>query len=153
VETQVALKNAIAQRPKPKVPADAGLCFITTQGNRWVRTNPSNKDPEKFVTVNTLAKRFGALLKRLEINGRQGLGFYTLRHVFETIGGESRDQVAVNSLMGHADATTAGIYRERISEERLRAVGDVVRQWLWPPKPEQATESEMAENEDGNDEN
>jgi hypothetical protein len=43
------------------------------------------------------------------------------RHTFETIGGESRDQVAVNHIMGHADNSMAGVYRERI-QRRLRAV-------------------------------
>ena len=43
-----------------------------------------------------------------------------LRHVFETIGGESRDQVAVDHIMGHADQSMAAHYRERISDERLQ---------------------------------
>jgi integrase len=78
-----------------------------------------------------LSQRFRKLLKMLGINGRRGLGFYTLRHVFETIGGESRDQVAVNAIMGHVDSSMAGVYRERISDERLRAVTDTVREWLF----------------------
>ncbi len=48
--------------------------------------------------------------------------FYTLRHVFETIGGESRDQVAVDAIMGHERGEMAAHYRERISEDRLRAL-------------------------------
>lgn len=66
----------------------------------------------------------------LDING--GRGFYALRHTFETIGGESRDQVAVNAIMGHVDSSMAGVYRERISDERLQSVVETVRQWLWP---------------------
>jgi integrase len=54
-----------------------------------------------------------------------------LRHTFETIGGESKDQVAVNAIMGHVDDSMAGVYRERISDERLIAVTDKVREWLW----------------------
>jgi integrase len=65
---------------------------------------------------------------------RAGLGFYALRHTFETIGGESRDQVAVNHVMGHADASMAGVYRERISDERLVAVVNHVHTWLFPMK-------------------
>jgi integrase len=72
------------------------------------------------------------MLSHSDFKGRKGLGFYTLRHVFETIGGESRDQVAVNAIMGHADFSMAATYRERISDERLRAITDVVRTWLWP---------------------
>ena len=69
------------------------------------------------------------LLRTLGLH-RKGLGFYALRHTFETIGGECRDLVAVNHIMGHVDDTTAGTYRERISDERLRAVTDAVHGWL-----------------------
>ena len=48
------------------------------------------------------------MLKRLKINGRNGLGYYTLRHKFETVAGESKDQVAVNAIMGHVDNSMAG---------------------------------------------
>ena len=129
-ETVEALREAIALRPKPSNPADSDLCFLTIQGNRWVRTTPSRSNAEKYVTVNTIARRFGALLKNLSINGRRGIGFYTLRHVFETVAGESKDQVAVNAIMGHVDSSMAGVYRERISDERLRAVVSTVRKWL-----------------------
>jgi len=78
-------------------------------------------------------RSFRKLLNSLDINSRKGLGFYTLRHTFETLGGESQDQVAVNALMGHVDSSMAGLYRERISDERLQAVTDMVWAWLWPP--------------------
>jgi hypothetical protein len=41
------------------------------------------------------------LLKDLGLH-RNGLGFYTLRQVFLTIGEESRDHIAVAHVMGHA---------------------------------------------------
>ena len=31
---------------------------------------------------------------------RPGLGFYAIRHTFETVGGASKDQVSVNAIMG-----------------------------------------------------
>ena len=62
---------------------------------------------------------------------RSGLGFYALCHVFETVGGGSRDQVAVDSIMGHADESMAGMCRERIEDSRLLAVTEHVRQWLF----------------------
>ena len=36
-ETAKALREAIALRPEPTDRADAGLCFLTRWGNRWVR--------------------------------------------------------------------------------------------------------------------
>jgi hypothetical protein len=36
--------------------------------------------------------------------------------------------------MGHVDASMAAVYRERISDARLKAVADHVRQWLFPPE-------------------
>lgn len=36
--------------------------------------------------------------------------------------------------MGHVGADIADEYRERISDERLRAVADHVRAWLFAPK-------------------
>jgi integrase len=71
------------------------------------------------------------LLKRLKINGRKRLGFYTLRHNFETVAGGSKDQVAVDSLMGHVDNSMAARYREEIGDDRLRAVVQHVRKWLF----------------------
>ena len=130
-ETMEALRTAIDQRPEPKDPDVADLCFVTVQGAAFVRTAPSKKSPGQFVVFNTVSNHFARLLKRLGINGRKGLGFYTLRHNFETIAGESRDQVAVNSIMGHADSSMAAAYRERISDERLQAVVEVVRKWLF----------------------
>lgn len=89
-----------------------------------------NPDPGKRGSLDTLGVSFGELLKKLDINGHRN--FYALRHTFETIAGESRDQVAVNALMGHVDSSMAGVYRERISDERLLAVVETVRSWLWP---------------------
>ena len=40
-------------------------------------------------------------MKKLAFHGRRG--FYSLRHSFATAAGESRDQVTVDSIMGHSD--------------------------------------------------
>ena len=101
----------------------------------WVRVQPSKSNPDKFVTVNTVAHRFARLLRKLGINGRNRLGFYTLRHTFATIAGESKDQVAVDAVMGHSGNSIGGVYRQRISDERLRAVVDVVHRWLFDAVP------------------
>ena len=121
-ETLVAVKAAIAARPTPKDVADGELVFITKYGQRWA----------KVTSTNPISAEFRKLLKELKFH-RPGLGFSALRHTFETIGGESRDQVAVNCIMGHAppDSDMASVYRERISDERLKAVTDHVCQWLF----------------------
>ena len=69
------------------------------------------------------------LIEKLGL-ARWGHTFYALRHTFETIGGESCDQVAVDAIMGHSRDDMASVYRERISDERLRAVVERVRTWL-----------------------
>jgi integrase len=125
-ETVEAIKAALADRPEPRRPADAGLAFLTPRGKHWAND----------YSLTQLTWTMAGLLRRLGINGRKRLGFYTLRHCFETIGGESKDQVAVNSIMGHVDSSMAGHYRERISDERLRAVAEHVRGWLFQePNP------------------
>ena len=71
------------------------------------------------------------LLRKLGIKGRTGLGFYTLRHVFRTIADEAKDQPAADHIMGHESSHMSSHYRERISDERLKAVSDHVRAWLF----------------------
>ena len=107
-----------------ELPKDTDLVFITKYRQRWVRTG------EKGNPIDSVSTEFTKLLRNLNLK-RPGLSFYTLRHVCETIGGESRDQVAVNAIMGHVDNSMAGVYRERISDERLKAVTNTVREWLW----------------------
>ncbi len=136
-ETVTALRKAIAIRPAPVDRTDADLCFVTRRGTRYVRAQRSQRSTDRYSNVNALGRRFELLLYRLGMDHRIGRGFYTLRHVFETIAGESRDQVGVNAIMGHVDSSMAGQYRERISDERLRMVVECVRNWLFPKrKPE-----------------
>jgi integrase len=134
-ETVEALRVAIAARPGPKDPADAGLVFLTQPGRPWVRVQ-QKRNSEAVIPVDALSQRFGKLLLSLKINGRRGLGFYTLRHNFETIAGESKDQVAVDAIMGHVDPSMGAVYRENISDARLKAVVATVHVWLWGPKGE-----------------
>jgi integrase len=118
-ETVEALREAIADRPAPKDAADAGLVFITARGGRW----------HKATEDNPVSKEMRKLLDALGVNGHRN--FYALRHTLETVGGEAKDQVAVDAIMGHARDDMAAAYRERISDERLRAVTDHVRRWLF----------------------
>jgi integrase len=129
-ETVQALKDALAVRPEPKEPADAGLVFVTKYGAAWHRdTGALGNRPISLET--------GKLLKRLGINGRKGLGFYTLRHVFRTVADEAKDQPAADFIMGHEVPHMSSVYRETISDARLRAVADHVRAWLFVEKGSQ----------------
>jgi integrase len=125
-ETVAALKEAGAKRPVPKDPADAGLAFITRQGRRWAKAEYSS--PAVF--------QLTKLLRGLGINGRKGLGFYTLRHTFRTVADGAKDQPAADYLMGHEVPHMSSIYRETIDDARLRAVADHVRAWLFPTPKE-----------------
>ena len=60
------------------------------------------------------------LLKELTFH-RRGLGFYTLRHTTETIGGESMDQAAVDRIMGHVPNAKdmSAVYRERMTDKTV----------------------------------
>ena len=42
-----------------------------------------------------------------------------------------RDREAVDAIMGHEDGSMAAEYTERISDERLLAVTNEVRHWLF----------------------
>ena len=120
-ETVAALRAALAKRPEPKDEDEADLCFITKYGYGWAKDS----------TDQTLAKEFGKLLRSLHINGRVGLGFYTLRHTFRTVADEAKDQPAADYIMGHESPHMSSHYRETISDQRLQAVSDHVRKWLF----------------------
>lgn len=134
-ETIAALQGVIAtERKSPKSSADANLIFLTKYGHPWSRMRPvKNPKPGKpeWSSIDSVGLQFDKLLRELGLK-RPRISFYAMRHTLETVAGESRDQVAVDAIMGHVDASMAGIYRERISDDRLRDVVDYVRAWLWP---------------------
>jgi integrase len=122
-EAVAALRQAIAERPEPKDAANADLVFVTKYGRPWSSDGASD----------AVTQEFGKVLRSLKINGRRGLGFYSLRHTFRTIADATRDFPAVRLVMGHADASIDDAYREDIGDDRLRAVADYVRVWLYAP--------------------
>lgn len=132
-ETFAAVKEALAQRPAAKDQAHAGLVFVTRCGVPWVRVKTTPQE-DGTITVkcdDAVSKEMTKILKAQKLHKGTGVSFYSLRHITETIGGESRDQVAVDAVMGHVDPSMAGQYREGISDERLRAVAEHVRTWLY----------------------
>jgi integrase len=118
-ETLAAVKSWLAERPTPKSEADAGLLFLTVRGVGW----------SKNVNDRAITHECRKLLDKLGIGGKRNI--YGIRHSFETVAGESRDQVAVDYVMGHTDESMGNNYRGRISDERLRAVTECVRDWLF----------------------
>jgi len=124
-ETVSAIEKAVAERPLPAEVAYENRVFLTRTGRPYVRVGESG------AVRNSVSEEFAKLLRRLQLK-RHGVNFYALRHTFETIAGDSLDQVAVDAIMGHADHSMAGLYRERISDERLEAVVRHMHEWLWP---------------------
>jgi integrase len=133
-ETVEALRAAIAERPEPKDKADAELVFVTKYGKRWVRERVT-KDKDgaiaNCVRIDGVALQFGKQMRSLSINGRRGLGFYSLRHSFRTVADATKDFPAIRLIMGHADGSIDDLYREQIEDERLIAATEYVRQWLF----------------------
>ena len=142
-ETVAALRDVLEHRREPKDAANAALVFVTKYGLPWVKA-ATEEQPDGTVKVkadDAVSKEMAKVLKALKL-ARPGANFYACRHVFETIGGEARDQVAVNHIMGHADSSMAGVYRERIGDERLKAVANHIRGWLFPPTSQAAKSDE-----------
>ena len=120
-ETVDALKAAITARPQPKTDEAKGHLFVTKRGNSWMHG-----------TTDAVGLEFGKLLRRLGINGRRGLGFYSLRHTFATIGLQTGDRDAVKAIMGHVENDVLSEYDEEgPSAERLIAIVEHVRRWVF----------------------
>jgi integrase len=126
-ETIEALREAIAKRPTPKDDQFAGLVFVTKYGKPFVRLS------DKGVNMDALAAQFAKVLGSLGLNGNRR-AFYSLRRQFATVAGNSRDQIATDHVMGHSPASDdmSAVYRQSIADDRLTAVSEFVRAWLFP---------------------
>jgi len=127
--------------PRPKN-AIKRKCYLWTETVEALRAIPKHDLPNVFVTRcgkpwTPKSKGSGGgpityetrkLLKKLDLKTK-GRNFYTLRRVFETVAGETGDQVAVDHVMGHSDPSMAAVYRQSISDDRLIAVAEFVRKW------------------------
>ena len=134
-ETILALRESIAKRPLPKDEQFAGLAFLTTHGQPYVRVGV------KGAALDAISGEFDKVRKKLEIGGRR-TAFYSLRRTFETVAGNTRDQIAVDLVMGHAAASNdmGHVYRQEVDDDRLRAVANHVRIWVWPKGTNETTD-------------
>jgi integrase len=123
------VRAALGKRPTPKDEAHNDRMFITKYGTTW--------EPKAIMDC-PVSKEMAKLLKELKIH-RKGVGFYALRHTFQTIAGKTRDREAVRAIMGHVEDANdmSAVYTEEpVDDDRLRAVTDYVRAWLFPkPAP------------------
>jgi integrase len=135
-ETVLALQQALAKRPKARVPENDALVFLTRCGKPWgsaiLEESEETGGKPKVRIDDPLAKECAKLVRGQGI-WRPGLGFYALRHTFQTIGDGARDPVATRAIMGHAEAGNdmSAVYREGVDDARLKAVADHVRRWLF----------------------
>jgi integrase len=124
-ETIAALREVLAKRPEPNVPAAAQRVFVNSKGACWIRLGETKSDGVGIA--------FRDLLRKTKLH-RPRIGFYTLRHVFRTVADAARDPVAIDLIMGHSDPSMAAHYRERIEDSRLKTVTDLVHAWLFGPE-------------------
>jgi integrase len=136
-ETVEALELSLQRRPSPRKEAE-GRVFVTKYGGTYNKDTSANPISLEFRRLTKAvdeaaiedAQNRGADEPPANIT-RAGLGFYGLRHTFETIGGGTRDQVAVDHIMGHEGDSMAAVYREDIDDVRLHDVVNHVHAWLF----------------------
>jgi integrase len=121
-------KNKDLPHYHPENAADADAVFLTHQQLRYVvQDQTTNRD--------SVALMFGKLLRGAGIK-KEGVNFYSLRHVFETVAGGVKDQPAVDRVMGHKSSHISAEYRHWLKDaeedKRLKAVADHVRAWMFP---------------------
>jgi len=119
-ETTEAIKTWLELRQPPHDEQHKNLIFLTRCHGPWYDDS----------TRNPISAEVRKLLQTLKLY-RPGLSFYALRHTFQTIGDELGDYLATRRIMGHADNSMGGIYRERFLDERLTRVADHVHDWLF----------------------
>lgn len=118
-ETVDALREWIPRRPVAKDGDDDECVFLTQYGRRWVRITDTAID-------DAIGKAFSKLLTATGLK-RHGVGFYALRHTFQTVADEVHDDTAVKLIMGHVDNSMSARYRQLFPWDRLQTVTDHVR--------------------------
>ncbi len=116
-ETVAAIRDVLAHRPTPK-PGAEHLLFVTAKHNSYEGKRRGNPIWQEFRKTAAAA-------------GVTGRTFYDARRTFATVADGAKDPAAVSAIMGHAPKSgdMAAVYRQMVSDERLRAVVDVVHDW------------------------
>jgi integrase len=134
-ETVEALRASLEKRPEPGPDAE-GLVFVTKQGKPWVREKTVTRDAEgndklQHKRTDSIRLQFGKVAEAAGVSVK-GAGFGRLRHTHRTTTDEVGDPHAAMRIMGHDVPGISRHYVRDISAERLRAVTEHVRRWLWP---------------------
>ena len=137
-ETPAAVPESTSSTPEtPAVIPETAAAITPYTRRRYKRLIFLTRGlkPWTAKTGSPISQEFGRLLRRCGLN-RPGLNFYALRHTFQTIAGDTKDQPAVSAVMGHAARSDdmSAVYTERITDDRLAAVAEHVRAWLFPAK-------------------
>ncbi len=115
-ETVAAIKAM--PRYKPKAEA-RGLLFVARTG-------------EPYTEGRGIMQAFARLMQKHKIELQQA-GFGKLRASFRTVADVSADTNAIRLIMGHQlGQGVEESYIRSIGDDRLKAVTDGVRAWLWP---------------------
>jgi len=119
-ETIKAVRESINARTEPTNSDDSNLLFIGKRGQNYIGNRTGYRVVQEFARV----------AKNAEVEGR---AFYDLRRTFQTIGEGANDLAAVQSIMGHAagNSDMSAVYRQMVSDDRLKAVASHVRSWLF----------------------
>lgn len=152
-ETITALKEHLATRPKPPKRL-AHLVFTTPTGLSYFKPggdNPLCVEFRKLLKRIDKARRENAektdqaaptegdamgisceMGVEKEALWREGRAFYALRHTFASAADQARDPVALRYLMGHSPGRDiTSVYLETPDDSRLRAVANVVHDWVF----------------------
>jgi integrase len=128
-ETLESIQEVLDARPEPKRGNDA-LLFLDGDGKGYAGKRGNDAIGRLF--------RLAA-----EAAGVESRCLYDARRSFLTIGERARDPVAVSAIMGHVagQRDMSAIYRQRIDDERLVAVTEAVRVWLYGTEGQYPTDS------------
>ncbi|QDT54296.1 Tyrosine recombinase XerC [Caulifigura coniformis] len=100
------------------------LLFVTKNGRALIKQQANGSRSDRTGPM------FRAVANAAGIH-RPRMGLYHLRHTFQTIANGARDPQATARIMGHADASMAGLYTEDFDDAQLLAVVNHVHDWLF----------------------